>query len=117
MASEVPAPATAEAPESRGGGFFAPRISTRHVATFCRQLAVLLDAGVALETIRAALSGLPLEGYRLKEKKVTRGGIAATKVDVILSDEHEHAHRRTHSGQRRAASPAENRPSRGARRL
>ncbi|MDP6439712.1 MAG: nickel pincer cofactor biosynthesis protein LarC [Candidatus Brocadiia bacterium] len=56
-------------------------------------LGALVDAGVALETIRAALAGLPLEGYRLEEHKVTRGGIAATKVDVILAHEHEHAHR------------------------
>ena len=56
-------------------------------------LGTLVDAGVALETIRAALAGLPLEGYRLEEHKVVRGGIAATKVDVILSDQHEHAHR------------------------
>ena len=48
MASDVPAPASNESPEPRGAGFFTPRVSTRHVATFCRQLAVLLDAGIPM---------------------------------------------------------------------
>ena len=48
MASEVPAQASSDSPEPRSAGFFAPRISIRHVATFCRQLAVLLDAGIPM---------------------------------------------------------------------
>lgn len=48
MASEVPAPADGQSPEPRGGSLFSPRYSVRHVATFCRQLAVLLDAGIPM---------------------------------------------------------------------
>ncbi len=48
MASEVPTHTSTESPEPRGGGFFTPRFATRHVATFCRQLAVLLDAGIPM---------------------------------------------------------------------
>ncbi len=49
MATNAPANVT-EAEEPSGGGrsFFAPRINVRNAATFCRQLAVLLDAGIPM---------------------------------------------------------------------
>lgn len=47
-------------------------------------LGALVDAGVPLEKIRAGLKRLPVKGYKLEAKKVTRATIAATKVDVIV---------------------------------
>ena len=46
MATEAQSNAQANDIEPRGGSFFQPRFSVRAVATFCRQLAVLLDAGI-----------------------------------------------------------------------
>lgn len=48
-------------------------------------LGALVDAGAPLKDIKKKLMGLHLRGYRLTEKKVLRAGIAATKVDVVLS--------------------------------
>lgn len=50
-------------------------------------LGALVDAGVALQDLTDSLKKLNVKGYRLASKKVTRGGIAATKVDVILTAE------------------------------
>ena len=46
----------------------------------------LLDAGLSLDSLRAALAGLPLAGYALDVERVTRAGIAATKLHVRLDD-------------------------------
>jgi uncharacterized protein (TIGR00299 family) protein len=48
-------------------------------------LGALVDAGAPLEDIAKRLKGLSVRGYRLTEKKVLRAGVAATKVDVVLS--------------------------------
>lgn len=50
-------------------------------------LGALVDAGVSLEKIKAGLKCLPVKGYKLEAKKVTRATLAATKVDVILTPE------------------------------
>ncbi len=47
-------------------------------------LGALVDAGVPVEELRSGLAKLNLPGYELSSKKVTRSGIAATKVDVII---------------------------------
>ncbi|MFQ6130883.1 MAG: nickel pincer cofactor biosynthesis protein LarC [Armatimonadota bacterium] len=49
-------------------------------------LGALLDAGVSLDALREALSGLPVEGWRLHAERVSQGGIAATKASVALTD-------------------------------
>ena len=49
-------------------------------------LGALVDAGVPLDTIRETLSRLPVSGYELEAEKVSRAGIAATQVKVILSE-------------------------------
>jgi len=56
-------------------------------------LGALVDAGVPLDAIRDALASLPLAGYSLEEKKVTRAGLAATKVTVVLDTKVQHEHR------------------------
>lgn len=47
-------------------------------------LGALVDAGVDLSDIKKELKKLPIQNYRLVSKKVLRGGISATKVDVII---------------------------------
>ncbi len=66
-------------------------------------LGALVDAGVPLETLQDAAAALNI-GARLEARKVTRGGIAGTKVDVISAegaaahtqDAHAHEHEHTH---------------------
>lgn len=50
-------------------------------------LGALVDAGVSFESFKKELSKLPVSGYELKARKVKRGGLRATKVDVILKKE------------------------------
>mgnify|MGYP006280127131 FL=1 len=59
-------------------------------------LGALVDCGVPLGKIRAALDRLPVDGYRLEANKVRRAGLSATKVDVVLDEEHDHPHRGLH---------------------
>jgi hypothetical protein len=46
-------------------------------------LGAVVDLGLSIEHLREELAKLPLAGYRLESQKVTRSGLAATKVDVI----------------------------------
>jgi len=55
-------------------------------------LGALVDAGVSLSKLRSCLKKIPVTGYRLSERKVSRNGIAATKVDVILPEPKGHGH-------------------------
>lgn len=48
-------------------------------------LGALIDAGVSPHKLRKGLKALPISGYRLNVSKVHRGGIHATKVDVVIS--------------------------------
>ena len=48
-------------------------------------LGALIDAGLSPHKLRKGLKALPLSGYRLNVSKVHRGGIHATKVDVVIS--------------------------------
>jgi uncharacterized protein (TIGR00299 family) protein len=58
-------------------------------------LGALVDLGLSLEALSAELARVPLHGYHLQAQKVTRCGLAATKVDVVL-DHHDHHHRGLH---------------------
>jgi uncharacterized protein (TIGR00299 family) protein len=49
-------------------------------------LGALVDAGVSIDALRSELSKLNLPGYRITAEKVTRSGIAATKVNVNLDE-------------------------------
>lgn len=51
-------------------------------------LGALADAGVDFKEVGALLEKLPVRGYVLKGKKVSRCGVAATKVDVALEKGH-----------------------------
>ena len=57
-------------------------------------LAALLDAGADVEEVRALLQRLPVSGWELEARPVTRGGVGATKVDVHVR---EHGIVRTHA--------------------
>jgi hypothetical protein len=46
-------------------------------------LGAVVDLGLPIEHLREELAKLPLAGYRLESGRVTRSGLAATKVDVI----------------------------------
>lgn len=56
-------------------------------------LGALVDWGVPLQVIQTALASLPIEGYELQSRRVRRGGVAATKVDVVCDDHQKHPHR------------------------
>jgi pyridinium-3,5-bisthiocarboxylic acid mononucleotide nickel chelatase len=47
-------------------------------------LGAALDLGLPLERLREELARLPLAGYRLEASRVTRSGLAATKLNVIV---------------------------------
>jgi uncharacterized protein (TIGR00299 family) protein len=57
-------------------------------------LAALLDAGADVDQVRAVLQRLPVSGWELEARPVTRGGVGATKVDVHVR---EHGIVRTHA--------------------
>jgi uncharacterized protein (TIGR00299 family) protein len=69
-------------------------------------LGALVDAGVPFERLEEAVSALDV-GARLARRKVLRGGLTGTKVDVLVGDEladggemHDdagHAHEHTHA--------------------
>jgi uncharacterized protein (TIGR00299 family) protein len=54
-------------------------------------LGALVDAGVSLDALRAELAKLNLHGYELETELVTRSGIAATKVHVIIEQKDQKA--------------------------
>jgi len=53
-------------------------------------LGALVDAGVALEILTERLRALRLHEFELTAEKVTRGGIAGTKVNVTVTHSHDH---------------------------
>lgn len=70
-------------------------------------LGALVDAGVPLDHLAEAVAALKI-GARLEARKVTRAGIAATKVDVVTEEsgephedppghDHEHSHDHAHA--------------------
>ena len=48
-------------------------------------LGALIDAGLNLKDLQRGLSGLSVKGFELKTKKVHKGHLQATKVDVLTS--------------------------------
>jgi pyridinium-3,5-bisthiocarboxylic acid mononucleotide nickel chelatase len=61
-------------------------------------LGALLDAGLPLERLEAALASLSLPGWELSLKRVMRCGVSATHLQVLVAgepaDRHEHQHGR-----------------------
>src|ERR1700690_1840062 len=48
-------------------------------------LGALVDAGVSIDALRAELAKLNLPGYEIRADRVTRSGIGATKVTVVVN--------------------------------
>jgi uncharacterized protein (TIGR00299 family) protein len=55
-------------------------------------LAALVDAGVPLEALNAAIGSLGLPGLRLRAAEVKKGGFRATQITVEAEPEHAHRH-------------------------
>jgi uncharacterized protein (TIGR00299 family) protein len=55
-------------------------------------IGALLDAGLDLDELRAALASLDVPGYTLGAEKTSRNSITGTKFNVTVSEE-DHAHR------------------------
>lgn len=55
-------------------------------------LGAMVDAGVNAEALRDGLKKLGVEGMRVEVSKVTRAGIAGTKVDIIAEETKEERH-------------------------
>jgi len=53
-------------------------------------LGALVDAGCAVEYLRAELSGLQVPGWELTAEKVWKNGMAATYVKVVTEDQSNH---------------------------
>ncbi|MCP4580016.1 MAG: nickel pincer cofactor biosynthesis protein LarC [candidate division Zixibacteria bacterium] len=53
-------------------------------------IASMLDAGLNFEKLKAELSKLPIDGYRLKTEKATRHHIAASRFDVEIEETRSH---------------------------
>jgi pyridinium-3,5-bisthiocarboxylic acid mononucleotide nickel chelatase len=53
-------------------------------------IGALLDAGASEDAVRDALGALPLEGFSVEVRTVTRASLRATKVDVTVTGEQEH---------------------------
>jgi len=49
-------------------------------------LGALVDAGVPLEEMRAELAMLPVAGYSLEARRVTKGGLAAVQAEVRVQE-------------------------------
>ncbi len=49
-------------------------------------LGALVDAGADIEIIKRELKKIPISGYRIEHKKVTRAGISSKKVDVVINN-------------------------------
>jgi uncharacterized protein (TIGR00299 family) protein len=55
-------------------------------------LGALVDAGLPLEELRAAVGQLPIGGYELTAEPVVSKGISGTRVSVSVSEEQPHRH-------------------------
>jgi uncharacterized protein (TIGR00299 family) protein len=86
-------------------------------------LGALVDAGVSFDRLAETAAALNV-GARLEMRKVSRGGLAATKVDVLMTDQapaehdhshadhpHEHTHEHEHHTHEAHTAPAVHQPS------
>jgi uncharacterized protein (TIGR00299 family) protein len=57
-------------------------------------LGTVVDAGIAVDALRAELRKLPLEGWEVSAREVRKGAFRATKVDVVIDEAHHRHHHR-----------------------
>lgn len=55
-------------------------------------LSALVSCGVTVEKLMEELEKLNINGFELREEKVSYSGISATHIDVITEDQHNHRH-------------------------
>jgi len=55
-------------------------------------LGALVDSGVPLAELKRGLAKFPLKGYTLAARRVMKGALSATKVDVKIGHHHGHHH-------------------------
>ncbi len=55
-------------------------------------LGALVDLGLSVDDLRAALASLPVAGYTIEASRVMRCGIGATHVQVKTDEHHPHRH-------------------------
>jgi pyridinium-3,5-bisthiocarboxylic acid mononucleotide nickel chelatase len=56
-------------------------------------LGAFVSAGISIDELNQALSGLQLTGFELQARHIERNGIVAVKVDVVISEQpHYHRH-------------------------
>ena len=55
-------------------------------------LGALVSCGVPVEKLEEKLKGLNVNGFELREEKVSCSGINATHINVITKDQHNHRH-------------------------
>lgn len=55
-------------------------------------LGALVDAGLPLADLKRVLAGVPLQGYALRARRVMKGPISATQVDVKIDHPDHHHH-------------------------
>ncbi len=53
-------------------------------------LGALVDLGVPLTWLKEKIAHMPLEGFDIQAEAVTRNGIQATKVNVVVQETHHH---------------------------
>src|SRR5262245_41749320 len=53
-------------------------------------LGALVDAGCAIDHLRAELEALRVPGWHLSAEKVWKNGMAATHVKVVTEEQHKH---------------------------
>lgn len=59
-------------------------------------LGALVDAGLPLSALEEVVTALGLEGVSVTSRRVAKGALAATKVDVVPPHEHGHGHEHAH---------------------
>jgi uncharacterized protein (TIGR00299 family) protein len=60
-------------------------------------LGALVDAGLPLAEIKRGLAKLPVKGYSISARRVTKHSISATKVDVTIAGKRQKPHSHEHS--------------------
>ena len=59
-------------------------------------LGALVDLGLPVAALRAALETMALRGYRIETQEVVRAGMRAAKVDVVVEADHHREHDHGH---------------------
>lgn len=53
-------------------------------------LGAMVDLGVPVDWLKAQLTAIPLDGFDIRAHRVSRHGIGATKVEVVIQETHHH---------------------------